>query len=854
MEQADIETADGVARTQAATETPATVGRYTLLRRLGQGGMGVVHEAYDPELDRRVAVKLLRPRRGGTTAHIRLLREAQALARLSHPNVVAVHDVGEDDGRVFVAMELVDGPTLKAWSEAEDRDWREIVETFVAAGRGLEAAHATGMVHRDFKPSNVLVPTDGPVRVVDFGLANFFVGEPDLDEGAGEARIPSRFDGLLTGTGVALGTPVFMAPEQHAGLRVGPAADQFAFCVSLYEALYDERPFAAENSFALATAVLEQRPRRPASVSGPGRLLEIVLKGLEREPDDRFDSMSTLLEALRRVLGRRAAVRRWALGLGVIGLLAVSPVVSFATSRACESGSEEIRSIWSDSQRDDIARSHEKVASLGGDGAPVLDRLDDFAGLWVATRVELCSVHRQGELSDPLFDEGMACLDVRLAGFAEAVHQIETRSADELERAGVAVGKLASPDLCRTRAALLASGSGAGLDDRREVRRSIAQAEVEHRFGAAEEALASLDSLLKTSATEDGLAAEVLLAKGQLQIEAGDFDDAAGTVDGALASATRARAEVIEAEAWTRRVYLDELNGTPALRTLSIARASVDRLDPAIAPRALLLNNEGVALAMHGNRLAAMAKFSAALETGVGTRALDPVERAGALVNLALVTQEPRRRDQRFAEAQALERRLVGRHQLSAETAVSRGRSLFDSPAGRESLEDGCDMLAEVAPESLLARSQCELDLFDADPRFRENPDRLRRFLRIAVPPLADMSPGNQLEPLVRRLEARVALASDAPQDALTLSAQARALLLPHAELPWVRVDLADVALLEAQALDALGRLPEAREHLLAARDAYAEKQETSYARAWVVRAERVESWLSKIDGAEQSP
>ncbi|MEZ4428041.1 MAG: serine/threonine-protein kinase [Nannocystaceae bacterium] len=220
----------------ASPTPPPRMGRFAVLRRLGAGGMGVVYEARDAQLDRRVALKLLQrlddPGGEGTA---RLLREAQALARLSHPNVVQVHDVGEHEGRVFLTMEFVAGPTLRAWQAAARRGWRAIVDMYIQAGEGLAAAHDAGLVHRDFKPENVLVAADGRPRVLDFGLAS--LAGAASSAAPADAPITARVADRFTRTGARLGTPGYAAPELRGG-DVTPRADQYSFCVSLYEALH----------------------------------------------------------------------------------------------------------------------------------------------------------------------------------------------------------------------------------------------------------------------------------------------------------------------------------------------------------------------------------------------------------------------------------------------------------------------------------------------------------------------------------------------------------------------------------------------------------------------------------------
>ncbi|MBA2543935.1 MAG: serine/threonine protein kinase, partial [Deltaproteobacteria bacterium] len=251
----DIESAPGVEPERL--ERGTALGRYIVIDVLGEGGMGVVYSAYDPELDRKVAIKLLQARPDssagsqGTSGQTWLLREAQAMARLSHPNVIAVHDVGTLSGhRVFIAMEQVDGVTLRVWLRDKVRPWREVIQIMTAAGTGLAAAHASGLVHRDFKPDNVLVDNNGRVRVMDFGLARLHPDETGerLDRQSDaliEARSP--LSAPLTIAGTVIGTPAYMAPEIGDGMLADARSDQFSFGVALYEALYRGRPFAKDG-------------------------------------------------------------------------------------------------------------------------------------------------------------------------------------------------------------------------------------------------------------------------------------------------------------------------------------------------------------------------------------------------------------------------------------------------------------------------------------------------------------------------------------------------------------------------------------------------------------------------------
>ncbi len=284
-------------RAADALVTGDRLAEYIIEGKLGQGGAGVVYRARDPDLDRSIAIKLL----GGSmfsvdsSAKARLVREAQAMARLCHPNVVTIYHVGTFRHRVFIAMEHVSGGTLRTWLGEKARSISEILDVWAQAAQGLIAAHANGLVHRDFKPDNVLIGKDGRVRVTDFGL----VTSIGADVEGSEASEDTPLTVSITVDGSILGTPAYMAPEQHEGLATDARTDQFSFCVSLYEALYGQRPFAGKSYPSLAVAVLTGNVREvPSDTVVPGYLHRILLRGMSTQPSDRFDSMQHLLEAL----------------------------------------------------------------------------------------------------------------------------------------------------------------------------------------------------------------------------------------------------------------------------------------------------------------------------------------------------------------------------------------------------------------------------------------------------------------------------------------------------------------------------------------------------------------------------
>ncbi len=282
-------------RARLGSGAQTRLGRYVLLRILGEGGMGVVFSAYDEELDRRVAIKVLSvPATGGTTGRARIRREAQALAKLSHPNIVQIYEVGEEAGQIYLVMELIDGDNLRVWQQAASRSWREILGRWTEAGRGLAAAHKAGLIHRDLKPDNAILGRDGRVRVVDFGLAR----SGDLAEVTPSADEAHREGTTLTVAGTMLGTPAYMAPEQHLRLQVDHRADIFAFCVALHEGLYGERPFVGQGTM-LAVAVASGHVREPPRGSKvPQWLRRVVRRGLRADLAERWQDMDTLLAAL----------------------------------------------------------------------------------------------------------------------------------------------------------------------------------------------------------------------------------------------------------------------------------------------------------------------------------------------------------------------------------------------------------------------------------------------------------------------------------------------------------------------------------------------------------------------------
>ncbi|NUP09061.1 MAG: serine/threonine protein kinase [Polyangiaceae bacterium] len=300
----DTVVAASTAQPRPAQRDHTSMGRYLLLGRIGAGGMGEVFKAYDPTLGRVVAIKRVFAGSSGSIEEQRLRREAQAIAQLSHPNIIAVFDVGTDDDKLYMAMEFVEGLPLGKWLQQKKRKREELLDVFLQAARGLAAAHEAGLVHRDFKPSNVLVGDDGRVRVLDFGIARRLDAEAlsQRHPGTGDAHVRTAPQEPLTQAGDFTGTPRYMAAEQFLGRPTDGRADQFAFCAALYEALTEQRPFdGGDGLIDLAKNVLAGRVLPiPDHLALPTWLEDLVLRGLRPDPTARADSMHDVIAELER--------------------------------------------------------------------------------------------------------------------------------------------------------------------------------------------------------------------------------------------------------------------------------------------------------------------------------------------------------------------------------------------------------------------------------------------------------------------------------------------------------------------------------------------------------------------------
>ncbi|NTX63209.1 serine/threonine protein kinase [Myxococcus sp. CA051A] len=611
------------------------IGRYLLLRRLGQGGMGVVYAAYDPDLDRKVALKLLHPdgrHDHSEEARSRLLREAQAMARVSHPNVIPVFDVGMWGDQVFVAMELVDGGTLASWLKASPRSWREIVTRYVEAGRGLEAAHAAGLVHRDFKPANVLVSRAGRVYVTDFGLARTMGDLPQeeepLTEETREALASSAgrrmLETTLTEDGLLVGTPNYMSPEQFRGTTLDGRTDQFSFCAALYGALFGARPFEPGSLRAYAfssTSVSAESERteslgaqRPSAVPSspatipvpavrepprdskvPGWVRDAVLRGLSLEPDARFASMAVLLEALSQE-HRRTLRRRWVTAASALGAtLALTGGAAWQQSRVCVDAGARMDDVWSPTTQAKLSTAFQATGRPFAEGMAqsVSRALGDYADMWKRQRVQACEATRvQGVKPEEQLDRQLVCLERRRKDFSATVELLSSADAALVEKSLDAALALPSLWECEDTEAL-AERQRMPTDPLRRADIELLEEKLSHvraRMDAGKhpQALEAVKALVAPVEATGylPLRAETRFLNGWLLEQVGESPEAAKLLSSAVFDAEAGHADRLKVTALNKLLFVEDglKHYEPAARWGSLAEATLERMggDPVL--------------------------------------------------------------------------------------------------------------------------------------------------------------------------------------------------------------------------------------------------------------------------------
>ena len=541
-------TTDSLPRSTGRVEAPERLGRYLVIEQLGAGGMGVVFKAYDPVLDRKVAIKLLR---GQATEHTRtrLLREAQAMAKLSHPAVVPVFDVGTVEGQVFVAMDFIAGETLQAWM-TPPKPWREVLEVFEQAGRGLAAAHAAGLIHRDFKPDNVLLSRepDGGLRaqVADFGLArrDDEAGPDAARDVEGSLAWTSLLDRGLTHVGAVVGTPLYMSPEQHRGAAVDPRTDQFSFCVALFEALYGVRPFDGETVEALALAAsLPQREAPPAGSEVPGWLHRVCLRGMQPEREARFLGMEELLAEVMR--GRTRGRQRWLFAGGAAVIAAAATAVVLARGeppQLCAGGPERMIGVWDEAvkRRGEQAFTATGKVFAGDAWRRARTEVEGYSAAWLAMYRDSCEATMvRSEQSAELMDLRALCLAERLEELRALTGLYGAADGTVVKQAVAAAQALPSLDVCADVVALREVEVKPPAEQAEAVaatRSRLAEARTLRVAGKAKESLAVATSALGEAEALGfaPLVARARLNVGMSQAQAGEHEAAVPTLTTAV--------------------------------------------------------------------------------------------------------------------------------------------------------------------------------------------------------------------------------------------------------------------------------------------------------------------------------
>jgi serine/threonine protein kinase len=726
----------------------ASIGRYVVLGLVGRGGMGEVYAAYDPELDRKVAVKLLRVKAGNgvsmTEGRQRTLREAQAIARLSHPNVVVAYDVGTFEDKVFIAMEFVEGNTVTFWLEQQPRTWKEVLRIFIAAGRGLIAAHEKGLVHRDFKPDNVMVGKDGQVRVMDFGLARqlpdkpipkvqrprvveigaprrdldvvgaagtlrlepetLLLNEKSSDSGASDLQSNSGlFDARLTRTGAMMGTPAYMAPEQFFGRDTDARTDQFSFCVSLYEALYGERPFEGKKLTELTANVVSGNVRAaPAGTKVPLWLRKILLRGLRSAPAERHATMADLLEALGK--DPAAARKKWAMGAAVPVLLVGGIVGAYQSAihkrAVCEGASERLAGIWDlhpPDQPEGPRQSQIHAAfmrtgkSYAADVWETVNRaLTGYAQSWARMYQENCeATHIRQEQSSDVLDLRTSCLQERLNGFRALTDVFADANGEVVENAVTATNGLRTLDRCTdvpTLRAVIRPPDDPGTVQRvQELRKRLAEMKARFDAGRWKETLKQVPVVVAEARSTgyQPLIAEGLGLAGSIFSSANDPRSAEKALAEAYRLADASRHDEVRAEVATALVFVVGAQGAnfdDAVKWSDAASAVLERLGGHQLLHAWLLNNLGCAYGTHHEVDKAVQALTQGLTLKAKLLGPDNADVGGSEGNLGYVLRDAGRDAEALGHIEAavaiLSKELGTHHPALAVELYSRGQIL----------------------------------------------------------------------------------------------------------------------------------------------------------------------------------
>lgn len=697
------------------------LGRFALGKRRGAGAMGVVYEAHDPDLDRKVALKVLRSTALDPSGVDRFTLEARALAKLRHPNVVTVYEVGADGEERFIVMDLVQGGTLRDWMETS-RPWKEVVRMFMGAARGLQAAHDAGLVHRDFKPDNVLVEDELP-RVVDFGLA---AGADDSLATTSPADLGDSADPTLhTQTGAFVGTPVYMAPEQARGDATA-ASDQYAFCVALFEALQGRRPHAELESKGFEAMVIAREAPLPSGVPQgvPRWLRQVIARGLAPTPADRWPSMTELVSALRRVEDTRR--RRTAVVAAGLGLTTMAAIVgsqwneSDTAADPCATAGAVLDEVWSDPKRAEIkGRFVDTGLPYAADTwNRVTPQLQAYAKQWAHAARRACAADFAAPAPTPPLNRARSrCIERRRSDFTSLLDTFARADSDTIDHAVDAAATIPPLSTCDDAALVqqqLERGqthavAPSSLYDR------VAASDVAFRTGddatAGTEARQALDAAASIPDHELAALASLVLAK--VHRRAGEVETAATFAGDAVAAAERLGDTRLRAQAQLQLLTIlsDLRDFDAATRQVRFIRASLGHLSdpPRMMTELQLL--EGWLLQHKGELESALRRFE---DAEALARAQDPVN--SLQVGMSLSAQGTTLGELgRYEESVAVQRRAI--EQLAARVGsatpqVIRARtqiaaSLSNLGRGEDAIEEATGTVADadavLGEESVLA-------------------------------------------------------------------------------------------------------------------------------------------------------
>jgi eukaryotic-like serine/threonine-protein kinase len=750
-----------VANALFATQERVRIGRYQLLERAGAGGMGVVWSAWDPELERRVAIKLMHIK--SATARAYMLREGQSLAKLSHPNIVPIYDVGTVEDQVYLVMEWIAGVTLRAYC-AEPRSTTAIVAICLAAGAGVAAAHRAGIVQRDFKPDNVMIGDDGRVRVLDFGLAR---------------------SGDRAQDGSISGTPKYMAPEQAQGSPTTPAADQYSFGVSLREA------------FA---------PREL-----PAWIAAVVARATAHEPGARYPDMAALLAALARDPAR--LWRRRALAAGAVvaagAAFAVGAQRGNAGDAACSGAGAELAQVWSPARSGALIGHVRTLGPYGeSQAAPLAALLASYGASWTTTRRAACLAHDRNEIPASLYERGLACLERSRAALDAVATSLTRAPLDQLPDAVRAARSLPAAERCIAEATTDAVEPPAAELAARVSEVGATATRARYFAFAADPAATEIARSAAQSAAALGYAP--LLARAQLALGAALERDRSPTcVDAygvAVDAALQGGDDVMFVEAFARQLFVASRYRDARAPQLAAALPLVTKIAQRTGPRggfarALVYNNAGSERLAAGDEPAAIAWFRKAHGEP------EPAEGSGELSviagNLAMLVGDRGEREQLFAQERAhVERALGPAHPFTMSVLLRAALFVEDPREATTRLGHVCDQLARLHPQQRGDLGQCYYELAWLAAERGDTAEARRRYTMFAEVARAT----NERVALARAELSR--LAGD-PRAAVTL-AEPIARANERGPAWWQRLPAADAWLSVGAARQTLGDRPAA--------------------------------------------